>query len=100
MDIKKEIKKAMEGQLRIWWVPQIGMDETFTRLAPELNTAVMMLDMLADYDQFQLDNNIKPDYSNMGGVEVFEDGEWLEWEKDGYDDPREYLDRPIYPSQL
>ena len=40
-----------------------------------------MLSMLelADYDLFQFDNNIKPDYCNAGGLEVFEEEEWSTW---------------------
>lgn len=49
--------------------------------------AKLILDTLGRYDQFQLDNNIKPDYSNVGGLEVYvgtdvdyetTDG-WEEW---------------------
>ena len=50
-----------------------------------------MLDMLANYDLFQLENNIKPDYSNMGGLSVFEDGEWCEWESEDGDDIHQYI---------
>jgi len=41
-----------------------------------------LLDVLANYDQFQFDQRIKPDYANAGGLEVFEGGEWIEWEGD------------------
>jgi hypothetical protein len=34
--------------------------------------------ILAAYDFFQFDNYIKPDYSNVGGMERFEDGEWVD----------------------
>ena len=52
------------------------------------------MDVLADYDKFQFENNIKPDYSNAGGLEIFENGEWPDWydEATGEDDPREYLE--------
>ena len=45
-------------------------------------TAKFLMDTLADYDLFQLEHNIKPDYSNAGGIEVFEDGEWLDCDCD------------------
>ena len=46
--------------------------------------AQLLLTTLAGYDIFQFENNVKPDYSNAGGLEVFEDGEWCEWyDEDG-----------------
>jgi hypothetical protein len=41
--------------------------------------AVKIMDVLGEYDTFQYENNIKPDYSNVGGLEIYEDGEWVEW---------------------
>ena len=84
-------KEAFEGQLRVWWVPQVPMDP-FTMLVKSIPHAVLLLDALARYDLFQLEKRIKPDYSNAGGLEVFEGGEWVSWEVDGFDNPREYLD--------
>lgn len=54
---------------------------------------VELLGILADYDAFQLENNIKPDYCNVGGLSMIEDGEWVDWcdEETGIDDPEEYL---------
>lgn len=54
----------------------------------------MLLDTLAEYDKFQLDNNIKPDYCNTGGLNVFDandhedgpSGSWYTWyDEDGND---------------
>jgi hypothetical protein len=49
--------------------------------------AHLLLDTLAAYDKFQFDNKIKPDYSNVGGLSVWDDdsdGEgtpgWIDWE--------------------
>lgn len=52
--------------------------------------AKLLLDTLAYYDQFQLDNNVKPDYCNAGGLKFFdendnyesEDGSWCDWMDD------------------
>lgn len=52
--------------------------KSFIREVPDLATAKSLVEVLADYDLFQYDNNIKPDYSNAGGIEVWEDGEWVE----------------------
>jgi hypothetical protein len=45
-----------------------------------------ILDTLAAYDLFQWQKKVKPDYANTGGLEVFEDGEWIEWESADGDD--------------
>ena len=64
--------------------------------------AVKMMDVLANYDIFQFENNIKPDYCNAGGLIVFDendknddpDGSWGGWydEETGSEDPKEYLE--------
>lgn len=57
-----------------------------------------MLDTLAAYDAFQLQHNIKPDYCNIGGLEIFDESEceWNDWyletEKDFFDDVDEYCE--------
>ena len=48
---------------------------------------------------FQLQNNIKPDYINTGGLQIFneEEREWEDWyletENDYYEDVDEYCDQ-------
>ena len=69
------------GDLRIWWIPQVPMNG-FRVSVSNIREAKLILNTLALYDIFQLENNIKPDYCNVGGLEVYEDGEWLEWEDD------------------
>ena len=81
------------GQLRVYWIPQIPM-RSFEFDVDSPLEAQKYIAVLAEYDQFQLDNNIKPDYSNAGGLKVFDitdktdgpDGSWLEWEDDEGDD--------------
>ena len=62
----------------------------------------MLETVLAAYDSFQFKHNIKPDYCNTGGIEMFEkdcDGEgnpgWSSWcdEETGVDDPEEWLEQ-------
>jgi len=65
-------------RLRVWWIPQVPMDPFHVEVK-SVDEAVRTLRMLADYDIFQYENRVKPDYSNAGGLEVFEDGEWEEW---------------------
>lgn len=48
----------------------------------DLREARLVLFALANYDLFQLKNNIKPDFANAGGLNVFEpEGEdgWVDW---------------------
>lgn len=65
-------------KLRIWWIPQIP-GKPFHVLVPNLVTAKLLLETLANYDLFQLEHNIKPDYSNAGGLQIFQDGDWEDW---------------------
>lgn len=68
-----------EGDLRVWWIPQVPMEPFyFNVVSAEVGT--MTTDVLAAYDIFQYENNVKPDFSNAGGIQVFEDGEWVDWE--------------------
>lgn len=80
-------KAGAQGDLRVWWIPQIP-GKPFVQHVATLVEAKLLLDMLADYDQFQLDHRIKPDYANAGGLEVFDArdtvddhlcGEWVDW---------------------
>ena len=65
--------------LRVWWMPQVPM-EAFTVPIPDIVTGRMLCDALAAYDAFQFEHNVKPDYSNAGGIQVYEsDGESMGW---------------------
>lgn len=79
-----------DGDLQVWWIPQVPM-KAFLVPVKNIDEAVLLLNTLALYDLFQLHNNIKPDYSNVGGLNMFEDGEWMEWNNDDYEDIREYM---------
>jgi hypothetical protein len=71
--------KPTKGSLRVWWIPQVPGKPFYVRV-PDIGAAKLLLEALADYDMFQLANNVKPDYSNAGGLEVFDGGEWSDWE--------------------
>ena len=83
-----------KNKLRVWWIPQVPM-EPFHVNASSLQECVLLLDVLAKYDMFQFENNIKPDYCNAGGVEQWSDDtkEWDDWcdEETGEDDPLIFL---------
>lgn len=80
------------SNLKVWWIPQVPM-KAFEVDVETLHEGVKLLDILANYDAFQFDNNIKPDYCNAGGISMLEDGEWVDWyhEETGMDDPREFI---------
>lgn len=85
------------GALRVWHTPQIPGEPFHVRVdSPE--EAQSVLDLLADYDRFQFENNIKPDYCNVQGLEVYEadagEGEegWCEWcDEETGDDINEWV---------
>lgn len=68
------------GALRVWWIPQVPM-KAFEVDVPDLAAANLLLSALADYDAFQFENNVKPDYCNMGGLMTFDEAAgWFDWE--------------------
>lgn len=84
-------------KLRVWWIPQLGKCKPFYVPVNSVLEAKKVLDIMAFYDAFQLENRIKPDYANTGGLEMWneESQEWESWyeetEDTFYDDMDEYL---------
>lgn len=65
-------------KLKVWWIPQIPM-ESFDVEVQSIEEGVKIIEILADYDNFQLKNNIKGDYCNTGGIQRFEPAEgWVD----------------------
>lgn len=81
------------AKLRVWHIPQVPM-KAFHVDVETLEEAIKVLNILADYDLFQFENRVKPDYCNMQGLEEFDeqDGEWREWYSDDSLDIREYAE--------
>lgn len=78
-------KKIEKGQLRVWHIPQVPM-HPFKVYVSSVKEAKKILDVLAIYDLFQFKYKIKPDYSNISGLEIYENGEWIDWENEVGDD--------------
>jgi hypothetical protein len=76
-------------QLRVWWIPQVPGKPMYVEVQ-NLVEAKLLLDTLANYDLFQYKNNIKPDYCNAGGLQVFEDNEWIDWHHPETDEDIDY----------
>ena len=74
-------------KLRVWHIPQVPMKAFHVQVSsPE--EAWNIMNILWDYDNFQYENNVKPDYLNATGLEYWdkEENDWLEWyDDDGYD---------------
>ena len=65
----------MMSKLRVWWIPQVGISKAFyiPVESPEEGKKVM--------DMFQLQENLKPDFANTGGLQMFDEteNEWMDW---------------------
>lgn len=87
------MENVQNGEMRVAWFPQVPCKPFYVPVK-DVHEASKIMDTLGFYDLFQLENNIKPDYCNMGVLEIFEDGEWLSWQDDetGIDDVRDYLE--------
>lgn len=82
-------------KLRVWWIPQVPMEPFYVAVS-SVEEGVKTMNTLADYDRFQFENRVKPDYCNAGGLQEYveEEGEWADWydEESGEDDPEAFLD--------
>ena len=81
---------AKDGDLQVWWCPQCPM-KSFLVSVENINEAVLLLTTLANYDLFQYKNKVKGDYANAGGLNVYEDGEWVTWYNDEFEDIDELM---------
>lgn len=86
------MKTIANAELRVWWIPQVPMQPFYVPVS-SVAEGVKIMDVLAEYDLFQLRRHVKPDYCNVGGLQMLEDGEWVDWyTEDGDDDPRAWLE--------
>lgn len=76
------------GELRVWHIPQVP-GKPFHVSVKTVEEGVRVINLLADYDAFQLAENIKPDYCNASGIEQFGDygvDEWSDVDLEDWDD--------------
>ncbi|MCY7861089.1 hypothetical protein MOD67_13765 [Bacillus licheniformis] len=89
----------MSKKLRVSHFPQVPC-KPFTVEVSSLKEAKLLYDVFANYDQFQLENRIKPDYSNATVIEQYdeEEKEWISWydEETGIDDIRDYFEQKAF----
>ena len=79
-----------EGDLQVWWCPQCPM-KSFKVDVKNTDEAILLLTTLARYDLFQYENKVKGDYANVGGLNVYEDDEWISWYNDEFEDIDELM---------
>lgn len=64
-------------------VDSSGSHDAVPLASEQVRQALNLLDCLAEYDKFQFENRIKPDYCNAGGLVYEHDGEggfeWCSW---------------------
>ncbi len=84
----------MKAEFRAWWVPQIPMP-AFIYPVPDIQAGKMLCDALAEYDIFQFENKVKPDYCNAGGLSwrhpVHTQGEWEDFDPEDEDEVAEIM---------
>lgn len=68
-------------KMRVYWMPQIGVDAVFYIPVGSVEEAKKFMEVLAAYDCFQYNHSIKPDYCNDGGLQMWdeEEQEWVDW---------------------
>lgn len=91
------------SKLRVWWIPQVGADGgAFYIPVNTVEEGKKIMDLLAAYDAFQLQNRIKPDYCNTGGIQIWNEGNedesewedwWMETDEDYFDDVDDYCEQ-------
>lgn len=81
------------SKLRVWWIPQVPMESFYVPVSSVLE-GKKVLDTLAAYDAFQLQHKVKPDYTNTGGLQEYDEetGEWNDWYSEWGDDLDEHCE--------
>lgn len=83
MSEEKTKTQPVLGQLKVWFIPQVP-GKPFNVDVSNISEAKLLLRVLADYDIFQYENQIKPDYCNVGGLQTWNGKEWEDWyDEDG-----------------
>lgn len=89
---------AKEGDMRVWWIQNVPNDPAYYPVLTP-NAAKKVLENLANRD-LALGEEIV--FSNAGGLQVFEGGEWVDWWSDDGQDIDEWepevLDHGCDPS--
>lgn len=68
------METKQQSQLKVWWFPQVPC-KAFEVTVDNVTEGVKLMDVLADYDLFQLKHRIKPDFANAGELLIFDEDE-------------------------
>lgn len=87
------VEEALQ-QLRVYHNCQVGAVPNFYIEVSSIEEAWLIMNILWEYDEFQFTNNIKPDYCNITGLEVFNEKEkdWEEWYDELGQDIKEHFE--------
>lgn len=75
-------------KFRVWWIPQIPGNPFYSEEVTSFASAQAIDKTLGRYDEFQYENNIKPDFSNVGGIQRWDetDNAWVGIDESEYND--------------
>lgn len=72
-----------EGDLRVWYIPQIPMKAFEVDLpTQDLGIAALVLDSLIGLSLFEFENKVKPDYADAAGIARFDGEDWEDVDAD------------------
>lgn len=82
---------SVSEKLRVCHIPQVGDNSVFIVPVESIVEAQKVMVILAGYDLFQLEHNIKPDYTSACWLEMWDEDrkDWSQWELETAD---EYFD--------
>ena len=69
------------AKFKVWYVPQVSM-KAFEVECETAEQAQEALDLITNFSNFEFENNVKPDYSDAGGVVEWDETEqeWCDYE--------------------
>jgi hypothetical protein len=69
------------ARFKAWYIPQVPM-KAFEVEKPSAVEAQAALDLITAFSIFEFENNIKPDYSDAGGISKWDETEqcWFDYE--------------------
>ena len=87
------MKNNTQNNYRLYYA-YFGIYSTmFTIPVSSIYEAALVKHSMAYSDLIKYEQGVTPDYVNMIGLEVFENGEWVDWyDEDGNDDMEAWLE--------
>lgn len=69
-------------KFKVWYIPQVPM-QPFEVECETAEQAQDALDLITNFSIFEFENKVKPDYSDAGGVEKWDetDQEWFDYDE-------------------